>query len=224
MLFKQTAANEWKVLYNGEAPPSGSAVDVLVVELHVADASFINYTQWEHLQLESPYLLELPASTADGRLEADKAFKPTNTRKGIRSPFVIIQLHLTDEVYQAAQASPKEDVLYFHAPSKYWEYLFVNRDHKRLLTTSDLRLEDGNGKVEFSPFETVRKYDQEMLRTHSIRPIKMHERYDTLLSLALVSPDSHRSKQILRSNVSQPVWMMRHDEDNTDYLSMLCYF
>lgn len=67
LLLRQTARNEWTVLYDTEGAGVDINSDVITFGMTISDPAFVLYTQWPGFDPGAVYQLELPLaeSTAD---------------------------------------------------------------------------------------------------------------------------------------------------------------
>lgn len=196
LLFRWLGENEWTILYDSEGAGVDTSSDVLALEMEIADPAFVLYTQWDGFRPASAYGLELPLKkeTAD----AAKAIRETAPKRGICSGFCRINIRMTDKLVKAARdGKPMTCILQFHAPAYRWEYLLVPRDGDNAQTERYL-MEETGGKLHFSPFEPVRIYGKDMLRTVSEEAVPMRERYDVRLKLVSQAGNTGRKQTLLR--------------------------
>ena len=61
LLFRQTAVNEWTLLYDCDSAGVDTSSDKVEAELCITDPAFVLFTDWAALRPENAYTLELPA-------------------------------------------------------------------------------------------------------------------------------------------------------------------
>lgn len=196
LLFRQTAADEWALLFLA-APPVD---DVLTLDLLLADPSFTLYTAWKDFQPSAAYILELPLP--DEKVDAATAIRSANTKRGIGRGFCTMALRLTEAMTNAAKANkPMQTVLHFHAPSLRWEYLFILRGETDV-PASRMTLEDATGRLEFTALEECEAYGKKAIRTTSMSFVPMRQGYGC--RLRLMAKDEGRQKRVLLKQVPPP--------------------
>lgn len=216
LLFRQTAENEWTVLFNRE-PDTG--LDTLILALPITDTSFPLYTAWDDFQPFAGYELELPQKMET--LEAAAAIHASGRKRAIGSGFCTLYLRMTDEMLQAANAGmPMQAVLHFHAPSVQWEYLFVPH------SVSDLRAdrlmqEDTAGTMEFSAFKEHTAYGRKVYRTVSKLQVPMHQAYGC--RLRVTTQEEGKPKRVLLPQVPPPE-MGTYMDVPKGILRQVCYY
>lgn len=196
LLFRQSAGNEWTILYDSDGAGVDTSSDVLALEMDIADPAFVLYTQWDGFRPDAAYGLDLPLEeeTAD----AAKAICQTAPKRGIGAGFCRIRIRMTGEVLRAARDSrPKSCTLHFRVPERRWEYLLAPRAGDSTLPEGYI-LEETGGKLHFPPFEPVRMYGREMLRTVSEESVPMHEGYGYRLKVVAPAGTGGRKQTILR--------------------------
>ncbi len=197
LLFRQTAADEWALLFH--AAPAES--DVLTMDLFLADPAFSLYTAWEDFRPSATYELVLPASAES--IEATGAILPTDRKRRLGAGFCTVALRLSEEMLEQAEAGkPMQSVLHFPAPSVRWEYLFVSLSSS-VMKASQLALEDTTGTVAFSDFEAQTAYGREVYLTVSTSLVPMRETYGC--RLRLTEREAGKRKRVLLSHVDFPL-------------------
>lgn len=196
LLFRQLGDNGWTILYDSDGAGVDTSSDVLALEMDMIDHAFVLYTLWDGFRPDAAYGLELPLKkeTAD----AAKAIRETAPKRGIGSGFCRINIRMTDKLVKAARdGKPMTCTLQFHAPAYRWEYLLVPRDGDNAPTERYLMEETGD-KLHFPPFEPVRMYGRDMLRTVSEETVPMHERYGYRLKVAAQAGSTGRNRTVLK--------------------------
>ena len=124
LLFRQTAVNEWTLLYDCDSAGVDTSSDKVEAELCITDPAFVLFTDWAALRPENAYTLELPASR--DTVEATEAIRESADRRRIGSGFCSVSILMTEKILAAAQKEKhKTCTLRFHAPQCKWEYLLV---------------------------------------------------------------------------------------------------
>lgn len=196
LLLRRLGENEWTILYDSEGAGMDTSSDVLVLEMEMADPAFVLYTQWEGFRPASAYGLALPVQ--EEMQEAVRIIREVAPKRKTGSGFCRIEIRMTEALWQAAQEeSPQGCTLRFHAPQRRWEYLVVPRGGDTLVPERFV-LEEVAGKLHFSPFEPVRIYGKDMLRTVSEEAVPMRERYDVRLKLVSPAGNTGRKQTLLR--------------------------
>lgn len=217
LLFRQTAENEWRVLFNRE-PATG--LDTLILALSIADASFPLYTAWDDFRPSADYELELPQKTET--LEAATAIHASGRKRAIGSGFCTLYLRMTNEMLQAANAgTPMQTVLRFHAPEVRWEYLFIPQQGREKLSASDVRLEEMEGKMEFTAFKECEAYGRKAWCSRSKGGIPMRLSYDCRLRITL--QEKGKPKRVLLPQVPPPE-MGAYMDAPKGILRQVCYY
>lgn len=221
LLFRQTAANEWAVLYdcNGAGPDTEN--DVLTLEMSLTDPTFPLYTEWKDFRPAAAHVLELPR--AEESMDAATAIRPARDgKRKVGTPFCTVLLRLTEQLPEAAETDcPKGALLRFHAPEVQWEYLFLPRG-EGIASPDGLTLEDAAGKVEFSAFEECEAYGRKAWRTVSQGRIPMRASYGCRLRL-VVQNGGRQQKRILLSRIDPPE-PGRYQSGQDGILRQVCYF
>ena len=83
LLFRQTAVNEWTLLYDCDSAGVDTSSDKVEAELCITDLAFVLFTDWAALRPENAYTLELPASR--DTVEATEAIRESADRRRIGS-------------------------------------------------------------------------------------------------------------------------------------------
>lgn len=197
LLFRQTAENEWTVLFNRE-PDTG--LDTLILALSITDTSFPLYTAWDDFRPSVDYELELPQKTET--LEAATAIHASGRKRAIGSGFCTLHLRMTGEMLQAANSdTPMQTVLHFHAPKMRWEYLLISRNSEKL-SASKIRLEEVAGKMEFTAFKDCEAYGRTALCSRSKGEIPMRLSYTC--RLRITAQEEGKPKRVLLPQVPPP--------------------
>ncbi len=219
-LFKQTADNEWTILYDpsGAGPEIGA--DRLAFGLRLTTPDFVLYTHWPAFRPDAAYRLNLPSG--GGVLEAAEAIVSSEERRPIGSGFCDATLALTEEMIRAARAgAPPCCTLRFHAPAYRWEYLFLP-EHDTALDGETLYLEavDGKNPYRFTAFEQVLAFDRAAYRTISEEAIPLKERYGFRLRLSS-STGANRPKRTILRDVPPPI-PGRHRSAGPEFIRQVC--
>lgn len=120
LLFRQTAVNEWTLLYDCDSAGMDTSSDKVEAELCITDPAFVLFTDWAALRPENAYTLELPASR--DTVEAAEAIRESADRRRIGSGFCSVSILMTEKILAAAQKEKhKTCTLRFHAPQCKWE-------------------------------------------------------------------------------------------------------
>lgn len=216
LLFRQTAENEWTVLFNRE-PDTG--LDTLILALSIADTSFPLYTAWDDFRPSADYELELPQKTET--LEAVTAIHASGRKRTIGSGFCTLHLRMTDEMLQVANAgTPMQTVLHFHAPKMRWEYLFIPRNSEKL-SASKIRLEEVAGKIEFTAFKECEAYGRKAWYSRSKGEIPMRLSYTC--RLRVTAQEEGKPKRVLLPQVPPPETGTYMDTPK-GILRQVCYY
>lgn len=196
LLLRRPGENEWTILYDCEGAGVDTSSDVLALEMEMADPAFVLYTQWEGFRPTSAYGLELPVQ--EGVQEAVRIIREVAPKRKIGSGFCRIGIRMTEALWQAVQeGSPQGCTLRFHAPQRRWEYLVVPRNGDTPVPERFI-MEEVADKLHFSPFEPVKLYGKDMLRTVSEEAVPMRERYDVRLKLVSPAGNTGRKQTLLR--------------------------
>lgn len=216
MIFRETAAGTWS-LFHAEEPDTDN--DMLLMELFISDPSFVLYTDWPGFRPADSYDLQLPAQEEE--LDAARAIRHTDRKRGFNSGFCTIRLRLTDGMTQAARAGhPLQTVLEFHAPEKEWEYLFIQQGDCPIEGDS-LLLEDTAGETAFKSFGQCEAYGRKAWRTVSENRIPMRAAYNCRLKLSIA--DGSRQKRVLLSHIAPPE-PGRYPCKASGTIRQVCYF
>lgn len=195
LLFKQTAQNEWTIVYDSEGAGVDSS-DVLVLEMYMIDPAFVLYTQWDGFLPNAAYSLELPLKKE--LVDAVKTIRKTAPKRGIGAGFCQIKIRLTEKLFAAAQKEmPMSCTLQFHVPEYRWEYLLDSHNGDSTISEKYL-LEETGGKLHFLPFKPIKIYGRDMLRTESEEIIPMREQYGYQLKLVLPAEGKERKRTVLK--------------------------
>lgn len=221
LLFRQTAANEWAVLYDSNGAGPDTENDVLTLEMSLADPAFPLYTAWQNFRPAAAHVLELPR--AEESMDAATAIRPAGDgKRKVGTPFCTVLLRLTEQLPEAAKADrPKSALLRFHAPEMQWEYLFLPRG-EGIASPGTPALEDTAGKVEFSTFEECEAYGRTAWRTVSKARIPMRTSYGCRLRL-VAQTGGRQQKRVLLSRIPPPE-PGRYQSGQTGILRQVCYF
>jgi len=199
LLLRQTAANEWIILYDGDGAGVDTDSDVLALDMDMTDPSFVLYTEWADFHPSSAYVLELPIK--EDRISAEM-LKETALKRRIGAGFCQVRIRLTSTLFQeACQGKPMQAILHFGVPACRWEYLLIPRAGVPV-TKEEFTLEEAGDKLHFPPFEPVRMYGQDMFRTVSEESVPMHERYG--YKLKVFSSVGDGRKQGILKHVATP--------------------
>lgn len=221
LLFRQLSVNEWAVYFDENGAGVSENEDVLEMEMTIIDRSFSLYTEWEDYSPISSYQIELPSADAE-EIETS-SFTRLEDRRRIGSPFCLLKLNLTTEIMKSAiNGTPQCNIIHFHAPDKYWEYLFIPRIAGRTSYDS-LLLEDSTGKVSFLNSGTIKIAGCEACRIQSSSPIPLRKNFNCGLRLVIQSDDNHRSKRIILKQVHIPQ-LGRFKSDKADTLRQIRYY
>lgn len=106
LLLRQTAADEWAVIYDCNGAEFSAEGDILTLELYLADYHFMLYTQWQDFCPSDAYELELPGTEVE--MDATKAIRPSEKRRGIGSGFCSVSLRLTNDMRQKSSGKEKD--------------------------------------------------------------------------------------------------------------------
>lgn len=221
LLFRQLSVNEWAVYFDKNGAGVNENDDVLEMGMTIIDRSFSLYTEWEDYSPISSYQIELPSANVE-EIETS-SFTRLEDRRSIGSPFCLLKLNLTTEILKSAQSgTPQCNIIHFHAPDKYWEYLFIPRIVGRISGDS-LSLEDSKGVVTFLNPETIKIAGSEACRIKSTSPVPLRKNLNCGLRLIIQSEDSRRSKRIILKQVHIPQ-LGRFKSDRLDTLRQICYY
>lgn len=196
LLFRQTAVNEWTLLYDCDSAGVDTSSDKVEAELCITDPAFVLFTDWAALRPENVYTLELPASR--DTVEAAEAIRESADRRRIGSGFCSVSILMTEKILAAAQKEKhKTCTLRFHAPQCKWEYLLVPRDGGSP-DPRQCRMEEQGGTLAFTPFKTFKAYGLEVLRTVSQEAVPMKEHYACKLKVFSSTLGGGRRQVLLR--------------------------
>ena len=199
LLLRQLDVNEWAVLYDSDGAGVDTVSDALLLEMDLEDPAFVLYTKWDGLRPDSAYTLDLPADGPD----TAALFREASPKRKIGAGFCRVRIRLAGELVEAAQkGEPMRFTMHFHAPECRWEYLVVPRADAP--GEGKYILEEGDGKLHFSPFKSVRMYGRDMLRSVSREAVPMRERYGYKLKLSLTTGDEGGRKQPVLKRVDPP--------------------
>ncbi|MEG1565096.1 MAG: hypothetical protein RR365_15465 [Bacteroides sp.] len=196
LLIRQLAENEWTILYDSAGAGVDTTSDILILEMEITDPAFVLYTRWNAFRPDSTYGLELPA--ADDTVEAVQAIRETAPKRKIGFGFCQLRIRMTEELFLSAQGgNPMSCTLQFHAPECRWEFLLVPRGESTPAPES-LIMEEMGDKLHFLPFESVKAYNREILRTVSEEAVPMRERYDYRLKVSARTGNTERKQLLLK--------------------------
>ena len=117
LLFRQTAQNEWTVLYDADGAGVDTASDAIAFGMSISDPAFVLYTEWQGFEPSAVYSLSLPL--ANGNANATDVITDTESKRRIGMPLCTITLRLTEDVWQAAvNGTPTCDTIRFQAPER----------------------------------------------------------------------------------------------------------
>lgn len=221
LLFRQTAANEWVVLYDSNGAGPDTENDVLTLEISLSDPAFPLYTEWKDFRPSAAHVLELPQ--AEENMDAATAIRRAGDgKRKPGTPFCTVLLRLTEQLPEAAETDrPKGALLRFHAPSVQWECLFLSHGEGSA-SPGTPALEDTAGKVEFSAFEECEAYGRKAWRTVSKARIPMRTSYGCRLRL-VAQTGGRQQKRILLSRISPPE-PGRYQSGQDGTIRQVCYF
>lgn len=199
LVLRQTAANEWTLLYDSDGAGMETGSDVLPLELELADPHFVLYTRWEEFRPDAAYGLELPV--AEETIEAAQAIRKIADRRTPGTGFCLVEIRMTEELMQAARnGRPAGCTLLFRAPEYRWEFLLAPRGDE---LPERLSLEEAGGGIDFPPFEPAEVYGRKVLRTVSEQRIPMRMRYPYRLKVYAEAENGGR-RQCLLKHVDLP--------------------
>ncbi len=226
LVFRQTAMNEWILLYNSTDSKIDTERDVLEFTLNITDPLFKLYTEWNGLQPTGTYVLQLPANEEEMKKENKvnfmSAIHPSNERSKIGASFCTIQLRLTKELLEAVEAgNSKLDVLHFDVPEVQWEYLFLSRSEEHFLP-EELLLEDITGKLKFSAFKECEVFGKKAMRTITEESFPLQENPENRLCL-FVLKGQLKMKQTLLRNIPFPQLGL-FQNDQSGIIRQICYY
>lgn len=219
LLFRQTAANGWTLLYDCDSAGVDTAHDNVEAELCIKDPAFVLITDWPGFRPENAYILDLPSSGDNA--EASEVIRESDERRRIGSGFCRVDIRLTEEILSAAHnGKPAACTLRFHAPARRWEYLLVPRKDGSI-DPGQFRMEEQNGKIAFTPFETFKAYGVDTLRAVSQEAIPMKEHYGYRLKVVSTGTGAGRSQVLLKSVPSPEPG--RFLDSESGLLRQICY-
>lgn len=197
LLFMQTHANVWEILYNSESGGIDVNSDMLELELVMTDNHFPLYTGWDKFDPNAQYGLDLPDRTEV--LEAAQVIEQIAQCRKMNSGFCQIRLLLTEDLFRkAVEGDPAVCTLQFHAPERYWEYVFCLSNNDARISGEYL-IEEQRGQVRFPPCEIRVEYNRPTLYTLSKNSVLVQENYNFKLSLVHKDTDSGRKRTLLKS-------------------------
>ena len=221
LLFRQTAQNEWTVLYDADGAGVDTASDAIAFGMSISDPAFVLYTEWQGFDPSAVYALNLPL--ANGNANATDVITDTESKRRIGMPLCSITLRLTEDVWQAAViGTPKCDTIRFHAPERYWEYILIKQSSNRELPAERLSLDTDKNLLTFNSFERTNEFGRDAYRTVSEKAVPIRESYDFRLNLIATPENSNHQKQILLRNVEHPI--PGRFKSEADKLRQVCYF
>lgn len=212
LLFRQTAVDEWTILYNKDGADLSNEDEHLLLELYLTDSNFPLYTLWADFSPSAAYELNLPIK--EEVIQAVNAIKQTDKRRKIGTGFCTIAL----DIAKVMQETAPVNTLHFHAKSIKWEYLFFLRNGQNL-SAADLKLEDTNNAVLFEEMKAVTEYGNSCMKTTSKEAIPIRAVYQS--KLRLVQQVEGRSKRLLLAHIEPPVpgrFAVK------DVLRQICYY
>ena len=221
LLLRQTAQNEWTVLYDADGAGVDTASDAIALGLSISDPAFVLYTEWQGFSPSVSYRLDLPL--ANGNAFASEVIVDTENKRRIGMPLCTITLRLTENLWQAAvKGTPKCDTIKFKVPERYWEYILIKQSNHREFPLEQLRLYTDKNLLTFNSFEKTNEFGRDAYRTVSEKAVPIRERYDFRLNLIATPENSNRQKQILLRNVEHP--KPGQIKSDADKLRQVCYF
>lgn len=222
LLFRQTAVNEWTLLYNSTIPRVDMDKDVLEFVLDITDPLFTLYTEWEGLHPTGSYVLQLPLKKGENTVSVMSAVHPLDEKLKFGASFCTLRLCLTKELLEAAEAdSPKQEVLHFYAPKMKWEFFFLERgeDH---ISPEELSLEDITGRLKFSDFKKCEIFGKKALYTITEESFPLRENPGSFLRLVALKGEK-RQRQVLLSQVPLPV-PGHFQSEQSGIIRQICYY
>ncbi|MEG2164228.1 MAG: hypothetical protein RRY55_07100 [Bacteroidales bacterium] len=221
LLFRQSAGNEWEVLYDTTGAGVDTENDTLELELRITDPDFVFYTKWKDFCPSAAYMLELPLSAEEN--DATTLIRLSDEKRKVGSPLCSIHLHLIEKLIEAAQKkTPAICKLHFNTPKLYWEYIFLPRNNDSSVLAGELQLEDTTRQVAFRKFYKTQAYGREVWCTESMDNIPVRSTYGCRLRL-VVQTDRGSPKRILLRHVESPL-PGRFLSNRIDYLQQVCYY
>lgn len=222
LLFRQSAVNEWEVLYDTAGAGVDTANDVLELELRITDPDFVFYTEWKNFCPSAAYMLELPLTTEEN--DATALIRLSDGKRKVGSPLCTIHLHLTEKLIEAAQKkTPEVCRLLFHTPKLYWEYIFLPRNDDGSIPAGELQLEDTTGQITFRKLYKIQAYGREAWRATSTDAIPVRSTYECRLRLVVEGSKKDSPKRILLRQVESPV-PGKFQSNRVNSLRQICYF
>lgn len=212
LLFRQTAVDEWTILYNKDGADLSDEDENLMLELYLTDCNFTLYTNWVDFRPSNAYELQLPVKKEN--INAVKAIKTTDKRKQIGSGFCTIAL----DIAKLLQENISFNTLQFHAKSAKWQYLFFPREGSTILP-SDIFLEDTNNLVTFDKMSQSVEYGKSCMMTKSKKAIPIRAVQSS--SMRLVQQTGEKPRRILLSDIQPPLigkYVTR------DMIRQICYY
>lgn len=226
LLFRQTAVNEWTLLYDSTDPGVDTERDMLEFSLNITDPIFTLYTEWGGLHPAGTYLLQLPAKEEEmekkNKVSVMSAIRPLNEKLKFRASFCTVRLRLTKELLEAAEADdPKQEVLHFSAPEVQWEYFFLSRS-KEHISPDDLLLEDAIGKLKFSDFKECEVFGKTAVYTITKDSFPLLENLGSHLRLIALKGE-RKQRRVLLSQVPLPD-LGRFQSGQSGIIRQICYY
>nr|WP_129734273.1 hypothetical protein [Parabacteroides goldsteinii] len=226
LLFRQTAVNEWTLLYDSTNPGVDTERDVLELALNITDPLFTLYTEWGGLHPAGPYVLQLPVKEEEmekgNKVSIMSAICPSNEKRKLGTSFCTVRLRLTKELLEAAEAGyPKREVLHFCAPEVRWEYFFLSRSGE-CISPEDLSLEDITGKLKFSDFKECEIFGKTAVYTITEGSFPLRENPENHLRFVALKGE-RKQRQILLSRVPLPV-LGRFQSGQSEIIRQICYY
>lgn len=201
LLFRQTAADEWAVLYDCNGAKFNRDDEILSLELYLADPDFTLYTEWKDFCPSDAYELELPVTETE--TNAAKAILPSDKRRKIGSGFCSVSLHLANAMQPASDGNePGQAVLHFRSRKVKWEYIFFQRNGNSIPET-ELKLEDANKQIVFPDLQPTTAYGRKGMSVITKEAIPMRAAYGS--RLRLVWQEENKPKRIVLANIGPPV-------------------
>lgn len=215
LIFRQTAPNEWIVLYCQEPDPD----DFLTFYLYIKDSHFTLCTDWDEFNPSIEYILLLPVH-AEVIDISNSIFRKEN-RKRPGGGFCKIYLILNDNIINAAKnGEPKQVELHFKAASVQWEYIFITR-REEIDESAQLELTEQSGKIHFSPITSYCYLGQKGWITRSESEIPVCADYPYKLRLTM--NNDGKQKRTLIPCVPLPE-LGRYFDAPKGVLRRICYF
>lgn len=239
LLFRQTGTGTWTILFDKNADSIDTDHDVLELQLHLTDGSFVYYTNWPEFKPTSAYGLALPQQQEE--LEVKDAIRPVDRKRAIGEGFCTIRLTLTSKMVDVAHPKkpsdspkPMKTVLHFRAPKMWWKYLFFFRDMDKY-EVERLKLVDTMNKLTFTGFKQEKgdEYGRKALVATSKSTVEMRQSYGCRLRLIAVLKDDDDNNEeeekkkkirVLLPHVSPPEPGRFIQEFNKGILRQVCYY